>query len=102
MVPRKYALWSSDALSDMESIWSFYLHSVGPDTAEKIIREINEVVGVLSEYPLVGHTRNEVRRGLRSLIASPHIIFYRLVNNAPEIVRVLDGRQDIEESFSKK
>ena len=37
--------------------------------------------------------------GLRSLAATPKIIFYRLKDGRPEIVRVLDGRQDVEEIF---
>jgi toxin ParE1/3/4 len=37
---------------------------------------------------------------LRSLAASPQVVFYRLKDDRPEIVRVLDGRQDIEEIFS--
>ena len=41
-----------------------------------------------------------VRPGLRSFAATPHVVFYRVVNETPEIVRVLDGRQDIEERFT--
>jgi plasmid stabilization system protein ParE len=29
----------------------------------------------------------------------PHVVFYRVVDDIPEIVRVLDGRQDIDEKF---
>jgi hypothetical protein len=36
---------------------------------------------------------------MRSLAASPHVVFYRVVDGVPEIVRVLDGRQDIEDIF---
>jgi toxin ParE1/3/4 len=39
--------------------------------------------------------------GLRSLAASSHLVFYRLKDDLPEIVGVLDGRQDIEEIFSE-
>jgi toxin ParE1/3/4 len=72
------------------------------DTAEKVVREISEVVDVLAEHPQAGRKRNEVRYGLRSLAASPHVIFYRVTNNIPEIIRVLDGRQDIDEKFTEK
>lgn len=44
--------------------------------------------------------RDEIRTGLRSLAAAPQIVFYRLKDDRPEIVRVLDGRQDIEAIFS--
>jgi plasmid stabilization system protein ParE len=39
---------------------------------------------------------------LRSFAATPHVVFYRVANDTPEIVRVLDGRQDIEEKFAAR
>jgi toxin ParE1/3/4 len=48
-------------------------------------------------FPSAGRARDEIRAGLRSLAAPPQIVFYRLNNDRPEIVRVLDGRQDIED-----
>jgi toxin ParE1/3/4 len=63
-------------------------------------REIAKVVQAIDEFPSAGRARDEIRAGLRSLAAAPQIVFYRLNNDRPEIVRVLDGRQDIEEIFS--
>ncbi len=37
---------------------------------------------------------------MRSLAATPHVVFYRLRADRPEIVRVLDGRQDIGDIFT--
>ena len=66
----------------------------------KILREIAEVIALIEDHPFAGRARNEVRGGLRSFAAKPHVIFYRVVDDTPEIVRVLDGRQDIEEKFA--
>jgi toxin ParE1/3/4 len=68
---------------------------------DKIGREIGKAVSFLEDYPLGGRSRDEVRPGLRSLVASPHVVFYRVVDGAAEIVRVLDGRQDIEAILAK-
>jgi plasmid stabilization system protein ParE len=57
------------------------------------------VIALIEDHPLAGRARNEVHTGLRSLAAAPHVVFYRVVNDTPEIVRLLDGRQDIEEKF---
>jgi toxin ParE1/3/4 len=65
------------------------------------LREITRVVATIDGFPLAGRSRDEIRAGLRSLTASPQVVFYRLKNDRPEIVRVLDGRQDIEEIFSE-
>jgi toxin ParE1/3/4 len=58
------------------------------------------VIALIEDHPFAGRSRNEVRPGLRSFAAAPHVVFYRVVNDRPEIVRVLDGRQDIEEKFA--
>jgi plasmid stabilization system protein ParE len=50
-----------------------------------------------SKISFAGRSRNELRPGFRSLATSTHVVFYRVVDDVPEIVRVLYGRQDIEE-----
>jgi len=97
---RRTALWSPQALDDRERIWDYYARAAGRHTAEKILREIAEVITLIEDHPFAGRSRNEVRAGLRSFAAAPHVVFYRVVNDAPEIVRVLDGRRDIDERFA--
>jgi toxin ParE1/3/4 len=74
----------------------------GRNTADKISREIGEAVHLLEGYHFAGRSRNEVRPGLRSVVARPHVVFYRVTNGIAEIVRVLDGRQDIEEILAER
>ena len=93
------ALWSPEALDDREKIWDYYVGVAGGHTAEKILREIGDVIPLIQDRPFAGRARNEVRSGLRSFAATPHVVFYRVVNDRPQIVRVLDGRQDIEAEF---
>jgi len=97
---RRAALWSPEALADRERIWDYYTGAAGRHTAEKILREIAEVIALIEDHPFAGRARNEVRPGLHSFAAAPHVVFYRVVNGTPEIVRVLDGRQDIDEKFA--
>jgi len=99
---RRAALWSPEALDDRERIWDYYVRVAGRHTAEKILREIAEMIALIEDHPFAGRARNEVRSGLRSIAATPHVVFYRAVNDTPEIVRVLDGRQDIEEKFAAR
>ena len=97
---RRSAIWSPDALADIEQIWNYYEQIAGRNTAEKVLREIGDVISTIEEHPFAGRSRNELRRGFRSLAAHLHVVFYRVVKNIPEIIRVLDGRQDIEEIFA--
>jgi toxin ParE1/3/4 len=94
------AIWSPEALADRDGIWVYYVEVAGRNTAEKILRSVGEAVALIEEHPFAGRARNEVRPGLHSIAATPYIIFYRVVNDIPEIVRVLDGRRDIEELFA--
>jgi toxin ParE1/3/4 len=55
---------------------------------------------MLEEYPFAGRSRDEIRPGLRSVVASPHVVFYRVTDGVAEVVRVLDGRQDLDEIFA--
>jgi toxin ParE1/3/4 len=97
---RRAALWSPEALDDRDRIWDYYVLVGGSHTAEKVLREIAEAIALIEDHPFAGRARNEVRPELRSFAATPHVVFYRVVNDTPEIVRVLDGRQDIEETFA--
>lgn len=95
------AIWSPEAIDDRERIWDNYAGVAGTQIAEKIFVELARVVALIEDRPFAGRARNEIRPGLRSFAATPHVVFYRVMNDTPEIVRVLDGRQDIEEQFAE-
>jgi len=97
---RPSIIWSPEALDDIDRLWDYYAGIAGRSTADKIIRDIVKVATTIDDFPFSGRARDDIRTGLRSLSATPQIVFYRLKNDRPEIVRVLDGRQDIEEIFS--
>jgi toxin ParE1/3/4 len=94
-------IWSPEALDDIDRLWTYYAGTAGRTTADKVLREVGTVVATIDDFPLAGRSRDEIRAGLRSLAANPQVVFYRLKDDRPEIVRVLDGRQDIEEIFSE-
>jgi toxin ParE1/3/4 len=54
----------------------------------------------LQDHPFAGRARDDVRPGLRSIAASPHVVFYRVRNEVAEIIRVLDRRRDVDEIFA--
>jgi toxin ParE1/3/4 len=97
---RRPIVWSSDARSDLAEIWDYHVTIAGPHTANRIVREIGERCHLLEDHPFAGRARDEVRPGLRSLVANPYVIFYRVAESVTEIVRVLDGRRDLDEIFS--
>lgn len=76
----------------LSEIWDYYVQVAGPHTAQKILRDIVGLIALVETHPPAGRDRDEVRLGLRSLAVSPHIVFYRIVDDVPQIVRALDGR----------
>jgi plasmid stabilization system protein ParE len=98
--PRRSVLWSSQALNDLGKIWDYYATVASAETADNILREIDKIVALIEDRPLAGRARDELRSGLRSFAAHPHVVFYR-VTSGIEIVRIFDGRRDIEELFSE-
>lgn len=99
---RRPIIWSSDALADLSEIWNYYVKVAGRHTADKIAREIDEACRLLEDHSFAGRARNEVRPELRSIVANPHVVFYRVANDVAEIVRVLDGRRDLDEIFARE
>jgi toxin ParE1/3/4 len=97
---KRSVIWSREAEADLEDIWTYYAESAGREVANTIVRAIDDTCRMLEEHLLAGRERNEIRPGLRSALSSPHVIFYRVSGSVPEIVRILDGRRDIDEIFS--
>ena len=98
--PRPGVIWSADARADLDSVWNYYERVAGLSVAEKMVRQIDDVVRLIQEHPFAGRARDEVRAGLRSFATTPHVVFYRIRNDTPEIVRILDGRRDIDDIFA--
>lgn len=93
-------IWSPEALDDIDQLWDYYAEVAGGATADRILRQIGQAVTLIEDFPLAGRARDEIRSGLRSMAVAPQIVFYRLRDDRAEIVRVLDGRRDIEAIFS--
>ena len=98
--PRAPIAWSPEAEADLADIWNYYLEAAGHEVADAIVRAIGDACRMLEDHPLAGRTRDEISPELRSVLANPHVIFYRVTGDVAQIVRILDGRRDIEEIFS--
>jgi toxin ParE1/3/4 len=97
---RRPIIWSPEARADLSEIWNYYASAAGRQTANKIVHEIGQACSLLQGYPFAGRARDEVRPGFRSIAAAPHVVFYRVRNGIAEIVRVLDGRRDLDTIFT--
>jgi toxin ParE1/3/4 len=88
------------ARSDILNIHS-YIAEHSPGAAERMLVRFSERFDELQEFPFLGPDRSEFRAGLRGLLIDGYIAFYIAEVDRIVIVRVLDGRTDIEREMSK-
>ena len=70
-----------------------------PSAAKRWVFRLNERMEILAEWPGSGPERPELQPGLRSLPFGNYLIFYRPTGEGVEIVRVVDGHQDLNRLF---
>ena len=79
-----------------------HIRQRNPAAAERWVDLIEAKCRSLAEQPRIGRSRSDLRQDLRSLAVGNYIIFYRPIEGAIEIVRVLHGRRNIAALFSKR
>jgi toxin ParE1/3/4 len=90
---------SPEAADDVLSIWLVGAREWSPEQADRHLRDINEMFERLLEQPKLGHKRDDLIRGLRSVVVRPHLIFYLQTLQTIGIVRVLHQRFDTTMQF---
>jgi toxin ParE1/3/4 len=86
------------ASSDLIEIWS-YVAEDSVANADAFIDKLYETIQSLAGNPGSGRHREELAPGIQSFPFGRYIIFYRVIPNAIEIVRVLHGARDIDALF---
>ena len=91
---------SLPANADLMEIW-VYLAGRSTETANSTIQAIGRKCQDCAEMPGIGQRRDDLSPGLRSISHGNYLIFYRLVDNGIEIVRVLHGSRDLPSQFEQ-
>jgi toxin ParE1/3/4 len=89
---------ADSARGDLDEIW-FYIAGDNPDSADKLIRSIASRFPMLASMPEIGRLREELAPRLRSFVVGNYVVFYRVIENGIEIVRVLHGARDLPAIF---
>ncbi len=55
----------------------------------------------LAASPLMGRDRDDLRPGIRQVVVYPTVLFYRVLPDQVEVVRVIDGRREIAGIFGE-
>ncbi len=83
------------AEEDLIAISRYSVENFGKASAKRYLEALNFRFGQLSEYPLMGRSRDEIKPGYFSIAEGSHVIFYKIDNqNQVLIIRVLHSRMD--------
>jgi toxin ParE1/3/4 len=78
-----------------------YLAERNPAAAESLIQAIDRRFEHLARFPFIGRERESLAAGVRSVIVRRHLIFYTVQAERVTIIRVIDGRMDVDEEFQR-
>lgn len=90
---------SPSASRDLNAISDYFL-ARNIEAGERLLREFNHKCQNLMQFPNMGKQYSNIREELRGLPLDGYIIFYRVLGDGVEIMRVVSGRQDLEALFS--
>ncbi len=79
---------------DLIEIWTFIADD-NESAADRLLDRIDDVLRTLSQRPKAGRERPELASGLRSFPVGSYVLFYFLLDNGIDLVRVLSGYMDI-------
>lgn len=86
---------SPEAEIDLLEIWVYFAQE-SEQAAETVNAKITGMFDQFLAHPYMGRERADMRRGLRSFSVASYVIFYAVIDDGIEIIRVLHGARDIE------
>jgi len=87
------------ARSDLSEIWD-YIADDNETRADAFVDIIDQKFQALASYPNMGRSRDELEEGPRSFPVGRQVIFYRVIAEGVEIIRVLHGSRDLNAIFN--
>ena len=89
---------SDEAVADLIDLWT-HIAEDSPERADQLVDQIREKCATLGENPRMGRERTELLPGIRSFPSGRYLIFYRIVEETLQVVRVLSGYRDLDAQF---
>jgi toxin ParE1/3/4 len=78
-----------------------YFAETSIEAGERFFREFNRKCQQLVSFPNSGKSYAQVRADLRGLPLESYIIFYRVLDDGVEILRVVSGRRNFPSLFEE-
>ena len=90
---------SKKAEKDLEDLW-VYLAKRNDIAGDLQVAKLLDRFPMLAQFPTMGVSRDRLLEGLRSFPVKPYIIFYILIPDGIEVLRIIHQSRDIEDYFS--
>ncbi|WP_414623341.1 type II toxin-antitoxin system RelE/ParE family toxin [Calothrix sp. CCY 0018] len=98
----KICRFTVPASRDIENIIDYVADNSSFDTAERLLKKINQKSRNLANFPNMGSKRDQLLTSLRSFPVDDYLIFYRQIEQEIEILRVVNGYRDLDVLFEEK
>ena len=80
---------SKKAVSDLEEIWLYTFEKWSKEQADRYYNLIFNEINYFCKNVSTGKSMEHVRKGYRATKVKSHLIFYKIVNDTIEIIRIL-------------
>lgn len=87
---------SKKAVSDLEDIWLYTVDKWSVAQADRYYALIIDEIEYICKNVHSGKSMENIRKGYRATKVKSHLIFYRIIKDTVEIIRILHERMDIE------
>ncbi len=87
---------SKKAVADLEEIWLYTVEKWSVEQADRYYNLKFDEITYLCSNIESGKSMEHVRKGYRASKVKSHFVFYRIVNDTIEIIRILHERMHIE------
>ena len=100
MKPLSYVI-TRKAVSDLEDIWAYSVKKWSVEQADRYYNLIFDEINYICKNTHAGKSMEHVQKGYRASKVKSHLIFYRIVNDTVQIVRILHEQMDIENRLNE-
>lgn len=87
---------SKKAVADLEEIWLYTVEKWSVEQADRYYNLIIDEINYICKNSNAGKSMEHVRKGYRASKVKSHLIFYRVLNDTIQVIRILHERMDIE------
>jgi toxin ParE1/3/4 len=88
-------------IRDLDRLSQYFLET-NVEAGERLFKTLDRQFYNLTQFPNLGKLYPHLDPNIRGLLVEKYIIFYRVTEIQVEIVRVVDGRQDLTKLFTNE